>query len=849
MPDPQDPRGEASEPDVSQPEAPRAESSGAEVSGAGEDASSADGTPTPGASAETPDSSGGAGEQAWPTEDEAAEAVASPPDTQDGSWGGAAEDGVAEDRVAEGGTDPEGLAEDEPPQQNPREDPQVDSQLDPREELDPREGLGPREGKASREDEVPEEQVPGDGPDTTPHRVTAAGVVRQKADPSDGPIARSESGELEPAAAGQGSSEPDSGEGWPTDEQATLAMGTAPEAGVEGTQQIPRVDETRRIPKVEAGTDRFDRREQAQSGQPQSGQPQPSQPQPGQDRPEQDRPEQAAEQTRQIPRVDETQRIPKVQAASSPPPVEQPTEQMTPVGASAAPERPRSQQDPAEDQRFAEAHDFDEYAAPGPAGASAEERTSAPARDDGPEDFGAGERPRRKKRGLLAAVALVVVVGAGIALAIGGSGGITALRTPSPPPPVQLNPAIKPAGNNGPVPQEQALNAALAGPLANPALGSLGGTVLDAETGRPLWQRDAAQAKTPASTGKLLAMSASMLALDHQQRFTTKVVRGPEPGSVVLVGGGDPTLSSLPAGQESVYPGAAHLDDLAAQVKAATGGQVTSISVDTSRYKGPPMAPGWMDEDVAGGSTAPIEPVMVDGGRANPNQDVSPRGKDPAMQAGRKLAERLGVPGSSVSGGSAPGNAPQLGAVRSATVQQMVETGLRHSDNVLTEALAREVALTTGNEPSFAGASKAVRDVLGREGVPLNGISMVDGSGLSPQDRIPPENLAKLLATASAPAQQGGDQERTRKLRGLLPGLPVAGGSGSLEDRFQGSPGRGWVRAKTGTLNGANSLAGTVLTEDGRLLVFSFLTNGTNSTSARPALDEVATALRGCGCS
>ena len=818
MPDPQDPRGEASEPDASQPEAPRAESSGTEVSGAGEDASSADGTRTPGASAETPDSSGGASEQAWPTEDEAAEAVASPRDPQDGSGDGAAdgdaaEDGVAEDRNAEGGTGAEGLAEDE----------------------------------ASREEEVSEEHAAEDDPDTTPHRVTAAGVVREKADPSRGSTARSESGEFEPAAAEQGSSDAGSGEGWPTDEQATLAMGTAPEAGAEGTQQIPRVDETQRIPKVEAGTDRFDRSEQAHSSQAHSSQAQSSQAQSSQARPEQ-----AAEQTRQIPRVDETQRIPKVQAASSPPPVEQPTEQMTPVGA--APEVPRSQQEfnsqqePAEDQRFAEAHDFDEYAAPGPADASAEERTSAPARDGGPEDLGADERPRRKKRGLLAAVALVVVVGAGIALAIGGSGGITALRTPSPPPPVQLNPAIKPAGNDGPVPQEQGLNAALAGPLANPALGSLGGTVLDAETGRPLWQRDAAQAKTPASTGKLLAMSASMLALDHQQRFTTKVVRGPEPGSVVLVGGGDPTLSSLPAGQESVYPGAAHLDDLAAQVKAATGGPVTSISVDTSRYKGPPMAPGWMDEDVAGGSTAPIEPVMVDGGRANPNQDVSPRGKDPAMQAGRKLAERLGVPGSSVSGGSAPGNAPQLGAVHSATVQQMVETGLRHSDNVLTEALAREVALTTGNEPSFAGASKAVRDVLGREGVPLNGISMVDGSGLSPQDRIPPENLAKLLATASAPAQQGGGQERTRKLRGLLPGLPVAGGSGSLEDRFQGSPGRGWVRAKTGTLNGANSLAGTVLTKDGRLLVFAFLTNGTNSTSARPALDEVATALRGCGC-
>ncbi|MGH3979175.1 MAG: D-alanyl-D-alanine carboxypeptidase, partial [Pseudonocardiaceae bacterium] len=60
--------------------------------------------------------------------------------------------------------------------------------------------------------------------------------------------------------------------------------------------------------------------------------------------------------------------------------------------------------------------------------------------------------------------------------------------------------------------------------------------------------------------------------------------------------------------------------------------------------------------------------------------------------------------------------------------------------------------------------------------------------------------------------------------------------------------GRGWVRAKTGTLTGVNSLAGTVLDVDGRLLVFAALSNGPDPAAARPRLDELAAALRSCGC-
>ncbi|WP_218157409.1 D-alanyl-D-alanine carboxypeptidase/D-alanyl-D-alanine endopeptidase, partial [Saccharopolyspora shandongensis] len=458
--------------------------------------------------------------------------------------------------------------------------------------------------------------------------------------------------------------------------------------------------------------------------------------------------------------------------------------------------------------------------------------------------------PRRRKTLIAVAVAVVVLLGAGVAFGPTLVDALMKAQIAEPPAPVQLNPSIKPLDRNAPLPQQSGIRSVLAGPLSDTqALGTLGGVVLDAQTGSVLWQQNQGQALMPASTGKLLTTSAALLALDHQHRFTTKVVRGSAPGSVVLVGGGDPTLSKLPAGEESVYDGAPRLDDLAAQVMAATGGNVSSLQVDNSRYTGPRVAQGWLPQDVAAGFYSPMDPVMLDGGRADPTRDTSPRSQTPAMQTAQELAARLGLGQAYVSEGTAPPNAQVLGQVQSATVQDMVETTLQRSDNMLAEALLREVAIATGNEPSFAGGTKAVHDVLQQNGFDVGGSTMADGSGLSLEDRVTSKLLAELLASATAPASpEGGLPPQSAKLRALLPGLPIAGGSGSLVNRYQDGVGQGWVRAKTGTLDGANSLAGTVVTKDGRLLAFALVSNGTSSAAARPALDKLASALRTCGC-
>jgi serine-type D-Ala-D-Ala carboxypeptidase/endopeptidase (penicillin-binding protein 4) len=252
---------------------------------------------------------------------------------------------------------------------------------------------------------------------------------------------------------------------------------------------------------------------------------------------------------------------------------------------------------------------------------------------------------------------------------------------------------------------------------------------------------------------------------------------------------------------------------------------------------------------VAAGFAAPIVPLMLDGARADPKLEEGPRVADPAMAAGRALAGLLGVDSSQVATGTAADDAKSLGTVNSAPVAELVEHALRNSDNALAEILARQVALSRKAQPTFAGAAQQVLAALSQAGFDTTGTVMVDGSGLSTQDRVPPRLLGALLAAAAAPADGPRD---TEFLRPVLSGLPVAGGDGTLDDRYapagSASAGRGVVRAKTGTLTGVNSLAGVVTDADGRLLVFALMSNGDNAATVRPRMDTFAATLSGCGC-
>ncbi|MFD6676551.1 D-alanyl-D-alanine carboxypeptidase/D-alanyl-D-alanine-endopeptidase [Rhodococcus zopfii] len=452
-------------------------------------------------------------------------------------------------------------------------------------------------------------------------------------------------------------------------------------------------------------------------------------------------------------------------------------------------------------------------------------------------------RRRRSLRiliGIWCAGFLALVVGGTFALTeITGSDAEAAI-TPAPGP-VTATPQVAPAPADAPAPAAAALGAILATAVANPALGTLTGSVTDTATGTVLWSQDPDRPMIPASTTKVLTAAAALLSLPPDHRITTRVVEGSRPGEIVLVAGGDPTLTAVPVGADGFYPGAPRIADLVQQIERS-GALVDTVLVDTGSYMGDPMAAGWTPSDVEGGYIAPIEPVMLDGGRLNPREDESPRSATPALDAGRALAAALGADPATVAFGTASPGAAPLASVQSALLRDRLRQMMDHSDNVLAETIGREIAVASGSPASFTGAVDSVLRALATAGFDVGDVTMHDVSGLSVDNRIPARLLDAVMASAA-----GGEQD---SLRPMLDYLPVAGATGTLSDRYASAnrDGAGWVRAKTGTLSEASGLVGTVVDVDGRVLSFALMSNDRLPGESRPALDAVAATLRGCGC-
>lgn len=422
--------------------------------------------------------------------------------------------------------------------------------------------------------------------------------------------------------------------------------------------------------------------------------------------------------------------------------------------------------------------------------------------------------------------------------------------------PTPIQPVAVTAGK---VPTAAGVAKRLAPVLANPQLGSKVldhpylGQVVDAATGTVLWKKDPLVPSLPASTLKILTGAAVLTSMDPNTRLVTKVVQGEKAGDIIFVGGGDVTLSARPTGVDTVYDGAPTVADLAAQIKLS-GVDVKRILLDTTYWSGDELAAGWIQQDIKGGYITKMQALMVDGDRNDPSMENSPRTGSPAMTAGKALARALGNADLPIeAGATAAPDAKVLASVQSQPVSTLLSQAMLNSDNILAEALAREVAIKRGQSGSFDGAAASIQQALDALKLDTNGLQLYDGSGMSTSDQVPPALLSEVLTLAV-----GG---KNPKLAPLLAGLPVAGVSGTLstaEGRFL-SPGsiagRGWVRAKTGSINSTYGLAGYVQDVDGRMLVFTLFSNGVTSPSAdkmtgtRAVQDQFATALRLCGCS
>ena len=408
------------------------------------------------------------------------------------------------------------------------------------------------------------------------------------------------------------------------------------------------------------------------------------------------------------------------------------------------------------------------------------------------------------------------------------------------------------AANGGaPLPTRAGLAAALAAALADPGLGSsVGVTVRDAVTGAHLLDVSSQVPRIPASTAKLLTATAIMSTFDPARTFATRAVRGAGAKDVVLVAGGD-TLLNPGKGSPATAAGRAGLTDLAGQTAQALKAQgVTSVRlhIDERYAAGPRYAPGWIPADINAGLTGPVAMLGLSTQRPAPDKAAS---TDPALSTARAFRRALSAEGITVAPvidrATSPEGAPDLGVVQSAPLAELMALALDESDNALTESLARQGAVQAGRPTSFAAVSSWVKETVASAGVAMEGVTLIDTSGLSGGTLIPVRALGDVLSLAV-----GG---RNPALQKVVVQLPVAGLSGTLADRFlKGSVhlAAGIVRAKTGTLSGASSLAGTVVDKDGRMLTFAILadkvTPGVGTLNARAALDRFVATLAACGC-
>ena len=459
-----------------------------------------------------------------------------------------------------------------------------------------------------------------------------------------------------------------------------------------------------------------------------------------------------------------------------------------------------------------------------------------------------GPTRRQKSTQVLIGFAVLVFVAAVVAAAafftMSGHGSNS--RTPIPPPHAPaVKPGMVPVSDTAETPSGPGVAAALAAVAADPDLGRLGARVTDAMTGKELWQVADDMPLTPASTNKVLTAAAALLTLDRQTRISTRVVAGSQnaQGPIVLVGAGDPTLSAAPPGVDTWYRDAPRLSDLVEQIRRS-GMTPTAVQVDISAFSGPTMAQGWDASDVDNGDIAPIESAMIDAGRIQPSTVNSRRSPTPALDAGRELAKALGLDPGAVKIASAPSGARQLAVVQSAPLVERLSEMMDHSDNVMAECIAREVAAAINRPRSFAGAADAVTNRLSSAHVDTSGAALLDSSGLSVDDRLTAKTLDGVVQAAAGPDQPA--------LRALLDLLPIAAGSGTLADRFtdaatnQGPA--GWLRAKTGSLTAINALTGVLTDRSGRVLTFAFISNSAGP-NGRNVMDALATKLWSCGCS
>jgi D-alanyl-D-alanine carboxypeptidase/D-alanyl-D-alanine-endopeptidase (penicillin-binding protein 4) len=359
--------------------------------------------------------------------------------------------------------------------------------------------------------------------------------------------------------------------------------------------------------------------------------------------------------------------------------------------------------------------------------------------------------------------------------------------------------------------------------------------------GRTVASAGADRALVPASNVKIVTGAVALDVIGPEFRYVTEL-RGTIEGDTVqgnlyFVGGGDPLLAveSYPATQRFAPEPRTPLESLVDQLVAAGVTNITGgiVGVET-RYDDERYVDTWGD-GIRGTEAGPLGALLVNDGVVT-GEPLKPG--DPAAAAALELGRLLNAAGITATAfptsGLVDAEAPVIASVESAPFTDVLAEMLTNSDNNTAELVLKEIAVQA-NRPGTRLDGLAVVDEKLREwDIPMDGVVLVDGSGLDRGNRLTCRALLEVLHREDLDGPFGD-------------GLAVAGETGTMAPYFEGSPLDGVLRAKTGTLTGAKAFSGFVPAAGGVELAFSLILNGEATLQCGnaqcPPFDALARAL------
>jgi D-alanyl-D-alanine carboxypeptidase/D-alanyl-D-alanine-endopeptidase (penicillin-binding protein 4) len=385
-----------------------------------------------------------------------------------------------------------------------------------------------------------------------------------------------------------------------------------------------------------------------------------------------------------------------------------------------------------------------------------------------------------------------------------------------------------------PAPAVIALGSELTAQLKAAGPGS-GALVYDLTRGRELFALRSKIARPPASVEKLYTTVAVLNELGPDARLQTAVLGtgqlaadGVWEGDLYLRGGGDPTLGDGTFNQiwEDGYGPTAL--ELANQLRRSGIRRVAGRVIgDPSLFDSRPGAPntGYApDVPDIGGQLAGL---TYDHGAATKHLT-------PGAFAARELVLTMRSDGIHARAARytarTPPSARVLTSVNSPPMSVLLKLMDVPSDDFFAEMLTKQLGTRFGSAGSTVAGAAVIRSVVAGLGVEP---AIVDGSGLSRQDRSSPEQVVDLLravwGTALGPV--------------LRASLPLVGVNGSARGIAVGSAARGRCLAKTGTLDYVSNLAGYCHSRDGHTLAFALFVDGPSNSRAFVLIGRMVAAI------